>query len=573
MNRTLFACGFKKKVELKDGQLYDITATLSNAVNLVTKKSVKCDFCQEVFSGKQYLETHVRFKHATEGNLPEPSTHSSSKATPCQDQEGRDDDTFKSSTKESYHAAEDKVEYPLLHQHHAEKRRGRKQRRSYTVEFKKQTLDLLEQLTATKKKWNKVAEARGINKSLVIKWNKNRQTILQEIALNKQNKIAGGIRAARQRRKMTGVKANHSERYPLAANLLVSEFKLRRAKGSKISKIWFRKKMKSKIEQCYGKKEADKFKASNNWFQRFKRTHKIVLRHRTNKKKDSANDGRKTIQEFHRNLRKSLQTTRRRNNSTLNPKYGRWLPENRYNIDQVPLPFVVEQEKTHDALGTKQIWVSQPSSGLDKRQATLQLCIHASGEQNIKPGIVFRGKGNVTNEEKGQYDSDAHVYFQNCAWMDTELNMQWLHRTLIPGMENKTCEKVIFADNVGFQQAKDFHEVCRKEVNALVYLLPENHTDKVQPIDAGYGKMKKKKIGESMERWLENDDNLTKWHDHISAKERRVLMTRWTGEAWREISANEEFFKKLFQKTGCLMTADSSEDENIRPQGLEEYEF
>jgi len=45
--------------------------------------------------------------------------------------------------------------------------------------------------------------------------------------------------------------------------------------------------MKSKIEQCCGKQEADKFTASNNWFQRFKRRHKIVLRRRTNKKKDS----------------------------------------------------------------------------------------------------------------------------------------------------------------------------------------------------------------------------------------------------------------------------------------------
>ncbi len=277
MNRTLFACGFKKKAELKDGQLYGITATLSNPVNLVTK-SVKCR--REVFSGKQYLETHVRFKHATEGNLPEPSTHSSSKATPCQ--EGRDDDTFESSTRESYHATEDTVEYPLLHHNNAEKRRGRKQPRSYTIEFKKQTLDLLDQLTATKKKWNKVAEARGINKSLVMKWNKNRQTILQEIALNKHYKNAGGIRASRQRRKMTGVKANHSERYPLAANILVSEFKLLRAKGSKISRIWIRKKMISKIEQYYGKQEADKFKASNNWFQRFKLRHQIILRGRTN---------------------------------------------------------------------------------------------------------------------------------------------------------------------------------------------------------------------------------------------------------------------------------------------------
>ena len=47
-------------------------------------------------------------------------------------------------------------------------------------------------------------------------------------------------------------------------------------------------------------------------------------------------------------------------------------------------------------------------------------------------------------------------------------------------------EKVIFAENVGFHQEKGFHEMCRKEINAIIYLLPENHTDKVQPIDAGF---------------------------------------------------------------------------------------
>lgn len=220
-----------------------------------------------------------------------------------------------------------------------------------------------------------------------------------------------------------------------------------------------------------------------------------MLRRRTNKKKDSADDGRETIQAFHRNLRKSLKTTTRRNKSSLHPKYGRWLPKNRYNIDQVPLPFVIEQEKTYDVLGSKQVWVSQPSTGLDKRQATLQLCICATGEQNIKPAIVFRGKGNVTSGDKAQYDNGVDVYFQQCAWMDEDLNMQWLNGTLIPGIGNEPDEKVLFADNVGFQQAKKFHEACRKEINALVYLLPANHTDKVQPIDAGCGRMMKKKIG------------------------------------------------------------------------------
>ena len=254
-------------------------------------------------------------------------------------------------------------------------------------------------------------------------------------------------------------------------------------------------------------------------------------------------------------------------------KYGRWTPKNRYNIDQVPLPFVVDREKTYDVTGNKQVWVSQPSSGLDKRQATLQLCIRAEGDQDVKPAIVFRGKGNVSSAEKTQYDQDVDVYFQPSAWMDSQLNQEWVKRTLIPGIGTSPQEKVIFADNVGFQQEKGFHEMCRKEINAIIYLLPENHTDKVQPIDAGFGKQMKAKIGEAMEKWLEEDENLDMWHDSLSAKQRRILMTQWTGEAWRKLSSDKMFAKKLFMKTGCLMTADGSDDDMIKPQGLQLYSF
>ena len=107
----------------------------------------------------------------------------------------------------------------------------------------------------------------------------------------------------------------------------------------------------------------------------------------------------------------------------------------------------------------------------------------------------------------------------------------------------------------------------------MVYLLPENHTDKVQPIDAGYGKMMKKKIGEQMEKWLGEEKNLEMWHDSIPAKTRRVLMTKLAGAAWRELYSDKHFVKKLFETTGCLMTANGDDDEKIRPQGLEPYTF
>ena len=224
-----------------------------------------------------------------------------------------------------------------------------------------------------------MAEAKQISKCLVIKWNKARDKIFAQLSLNKSSANAGGMRASRQRRKMVGEKAKNSERYPRATKLLVAEFKLRRAQGSKISKLWMRSKMKKKIEMCYGKEAADKFKASDNWFQRFKRRNNISLRRRTNKKQHSAHAAREKILEFHRNLRKAVKSKRRRSNAVPDRKYGQWMPKQRFNVDQVPLPFVVEQDRTYDFSGSKQIWVSQPGSGLDKRQATLQLCIRAEG--------------------------------------------------------------------------------------------------------------------------------------------------------------------------------------------------
>ena len=83
--------------------------------------------------------------------------------------------------------------------------------------------------------------------------------------------------------------------------------------------------------------------------------------------------------------------------------------------------------------------------------------------------------------------------------------------------------------------------------------------------------MMKLKIGAAMETWLEEKDNLDKWQDKLSARERRILMTQWTGEAWSELCSNQTFFKRLFEKTGCLITSDGSDDFKISPQGLEDY--
>eukprot|EP00794_Sanderia_malayensis_P014570 gene14571-16073_t len=537
MNKTLFSCGFKKEIETRKGQRYDVTSSQAQSVKLKTKK-VSCKFCTATFTSDQYLNTHLQFKHKSEISDVIPTILPTVQTFKEQDIES-DDACVDVTTSDNPGPGPNKFAIKSFEKVAssitASSRRGQNQRKSYTIEFKMQTLKLLDALTERKVKnrWQKCATEQGIpNKSMVIKWNKERSKIFAEATLNTHKKNRGNIKVSRQRRRLLSKRPSRNEHFSLAAKLVVAEFKLRRARGAKVSKLWLCKTMKSKITQIYGEDEAKSFKASGKWFQRFKQRHKISLRRRTNKKKDSADEGRSVIQDFHMNLRKAVQSQRRRG-ACFDEKYGRWLPEKRFNVDQVPLPFVVGQDTTYATAGSEQVWVSQPSSGLEKRQATLQLCIRASSEQTVKPAIIFRGKGNIKDDERSKYDSRVDVYFQEHTWMDEEVNMRWLRNTLTPGVKNEK-ENVLFADNVSFQLAEAFHRECRTKINTIVYLLPPNHTDKVQPIDAGFGKTLKAKIGESMERWLEKEDHIDKWHGKISAKERRVLMTEWVGEAWEE---------------------------------------
>ena len=155
MNRTLFDCGIQKKVELRSGDLYDVTEILPKAVKL-KYDSVRCSICSQSFFGKQYLDQHMRFKHPSECNGQESTDQSitlqssSSPSNDVQEIEERQDDSLRTANK-----------IP-------KRRRGSATHKSYTVEFKKKTLDLLDSLSNSRNKWKKVAEVKQISKRLVI---------------------------------------------------------------------------------------------------------------------------------------------------------------------------------------------------------------------------------------------------------------------------------------------------------------------------------------------------------------------------------------------------------------------
>ena len=105
------------------------------------------------------------------------------------------------------------------------------------------------------------------------------------------------------------------------------------------------------------------------------------------------------------------------------------LPSQRFNVDQSTLPFAITTKRTYELIkkGDRyhKVWISQPGSGLEKRQCTLQVCFRPTGKQP-KLAIIFRGKGKwITKEEKAAWHKHVDVYFQENAWADTDFSVAW----------------------------------------------------------------------------------------------------------------------------------------------------
>ena len=67
------------------------------------------------------------------------------------------------------------------------------------------------------------------------------------------------------------------------------------------------------------------------------------------------------------------------------------------------------------------------SSGLDKRQCTVQLTIFADGVPRVRPLVIFRGKGlRVTRNEQKAWERRVQVAFQPKTSCDESMMKKWI---------------------------------------------------------------------------------------------------------------------------------------------------
>ena len=129
-----------------------------------------------------------------------------------------------------------------------------------------------------------------------------------------------------------------------------------RSEGKAVERWWFSARTRQLI--------AEEFKFSDQWFYRFCRRHRISYRRKTHTAQKSPAELKNAIEMFYGKL---LRERRRR---TFSLAYIA-------NMDQTPLSFVMDDGKTYNQKGSKEIWCASGSSGLEKQQCTIQLMVFA----------------------------------------------------------------------------------------------------------------------------------------------------------------------------------------------------
>ena len=184
---------------------------------------------------------------------------------------------------------------------------------------------------------------------------------------------------------------------------------------------------------------------------------------------------------------------------------GRFLLNQRWNADQVPLGFASGLDSTWDERGSKRVYIAQPFLGLEKRQFTVQPI--SPDDKTMRCAIIFRGKGHVSKVEKQAYGKRVGVYFQSHAWADSNFCMQWAGRTFPQGLTGAdgqlpAAQSLLLMDNVHGQTMEEFKTYLQRFCNTLPWHLPAGCTDEVPPIDAGYGWLLKVYTGQALDEWL-----------------------------------------------------------------------
>ena len=185
-----------------------------------------------------------------------------------------------------------------------------------------------------------------------------------------------------------------------------------------------------------------------------------------------------------------------------------------------------------------------------------------------------------------QYDSRVVVKFQENAWCDEPIMRFWVRRCWKPAC---TDSMHLVLDVHRAQKTPAIQDLLRDECQTDVTYVPGlsklctavvniffcplgGCTSLVQPLDVSFNKPFKAAVERLATAHMR--DNLNAYvKGGFNAGARRVLFTKWVGQAWEEVSTNSEMVIRSFKKVGIALAVDGSEDNLINIKDLDNYKI
>jgi hypothetical protein len=339
-------------------------------------------------------------------------------------------------------------------------------------------------------------------------------------------------------------------KYPLAETQTIRWCRDQRRKGIKITTRIVRSKMVVCVRNHCGVDTG--FKASAGWMKRFMGRYGLTWRRRNDNAKVPISELVKPCANFITKLRKLRILHPKASDS----KFGAFGPSHTFNVDQVPLPFASADPRTLEFIGCQRVWIKQPGSGLDKRQATLQCLIRPLGKQP-KPTLLFRGnpvlrreadKRARAKEEEG-YDPDVIVLWQAKAWADNVTCVEWAELCFKQFVEEAQeiaggDEVVLLADSLRSQTKDTFAAAVKQHARGLTIFGVKNASHVWQPVDHHVGAAYHRKMDAYYVEWMASIE-AESYTGTIPVGKRRQLLTKWAGRAYRELEEKREEAERL----------------------------
>lgn len=459
-------------------------------------------------------------------------------------------------------------------------------RKSYTREFKLQTLKLLDTGRVEKAgKWVKmskreVARSVGIAPNTLRDWEKAADKIM--------------MAPKGSRRLYEANRAGRAAFWPEMEQELVKEFTIARGKGVSINRGWFLRHAKCIFRNLYPEEVVVipgccrfiyPLKFSSSWFSAFRSRHSISWRMKTNVAQVPSLNKVTTIQQYLRFVRRNSQLREGKLNSScykLNNHnllligeqvldIGRYRLGHIYNMDQTPLPFEFLRGRTYEFKGKKTVWVRSLRSSWVKRQATLMITACADGVLRIKPLIIFRGNDGSNSkcyqEEQIRYDKRVRVIFNSKAYSNEKVTLDWIHQDLLPAITadgNISDPRLLSLDVFAGQKTATVLQTLR-ENRIVAAFIPEGCTGLVQPMDTSINKVLKEKISCLLDEEAEKNPTLWDTGGDFGIADRRIVITKVVAEAWNWLHEEKKLLiTRAFQYTGLALRPDGSSDFLLR---------